>query len=89
MAACYLMGLRSGTGKKSGKWFGILNLLTQNGFGNFVVMDCFCADRDVFDLVVETCALGDAIIVSLNPQDQVIRVELDESLDSLPLKFGD
>lgn len=84
MAATYLLGYRDGTGKKSGKWYGMLNLLTKNGFGNWSIMDVFCVDRDVFDSAVDV-GLYEPVVVSTNLSGQVTACVSDEKRDALNL----
>lgn len=84
MAATYLMGYRDGIGKKSGKWYGMLNLLTKNGFGNWCIMDVFCESKDAFEQAVD-CGLHEPVIVSTNLPGQVTACINDESHDALNL----
>lgn len=85
MAACYLMGARDGVGKKSGKWYGMVNLLTKNGFGNWCIMDVFCASRDVFDNIAKECTIGDPVVCSMNIQGQLVECVAHDSVPALQL----
>ena len=85
MAACYFMGARDGIGKKSGKWYGMISFLTKNGFGNWCIVDGFCASRDVYDDALKECEVGSPVEVSCNMQNQVISVVAHESFPALEL----
>lgn len=82
--AVYLMGYRDGTGKKSGKWYGMLKLLALNNFQQWSIMDVFCESKDVFDSAVE-CGLYEPVLVSTNLSGQITGCINDESHDALNL----
>lgn len=85
MAACYFMGARDGTGKKSGKWYGMVSLLTRNGFGNWCIMDVFCASCGVYDSVIKDCSVGDPVEVTTNLHGQLVECVAHDSFPALDL----
>lgn len=88
MAATYFMGARDGVGKKSGKWYGMVNLLTKNGFGNWEIMDVFCASKDVYDSIVKDCSVGDPVECSTNLPGQLVECIAHDSFPALELYDG-
>lgn len=49
MSICYHLGSRSGTAKKSGKWFGCSTLLFRDQYGQWTTEVCFWDSKDAWD----------------------------------------
>ena len=87
MAACYFMGAREGIGKKSGRWYGMISYLTKDNFGNWAVVDGFCASKEVFDNAVKECDIGFPVLISCAPppNSQIMSVVAHDSFPPLEL----
>lgn len=88
MAACYLLGVKSVTSKKSGKTFYPVTLLTRNNFGDWETRTAFCADEGVYQTINESCSIGDPVVCSLDMTGNLIQCVSHDSFPPLQLFNG-
>lgn len=87
MAACYLLGVKSVTSKKSGKTFFPATFLVKNSWGDWSTVTKFCDSVDVANEVHEipigspvVCTLGmNGELLKCIDHDSVPALELDDS----------
>lgn len=73
MSACYFLGVKKITSKKSGKDFYPATFLSKSNFGDWQSFTKFCESEGVYQDILENVAVGFPVVVSLDMNGSIIR----------------
>ena len=84
MAACYFLGAKRITSKKSGKEFFPANFLCLNSWGDWSVITKFCESEDVYEEVTDI-DIGSPVICTLGMSGELLKCCAHDSVPALEL----
>ncbi|MBQ8921420.1 MAG: hypothetical protein IJ060_04570 [Oscillospiraceae bacterium] len=85
MSACYFLGVKKVTSKKSGKVYFPCTLLSKNSWGDWETFHKFCDSEAVYQDILENVFPGMPVVVSLDMTGSVLRCVPHDSFPPLEL----
>lgn len=89
MAACYFLGAKCITSKKSGKEFFPATFLIKNNWGDWQSVTKFCDSAAVFQDIKQNVDLGAPVVCTLGMNGELLKVVQHDSVPALELDDSD
>lgn len=85
MAACYFLGAKRITSKKSGREFYPATFLIKNTWGDWCTVTKFCDSYDVFVDIKDEIEVGAPVVCTLGMNGELLKVIQHDSVPVLQL----
>lgn len=85
MAACYFLGAKRITSKKSGREFYPATFLIKNNWGDWGTVTKFCDSYDVFMEIMDDVEVGAPVVCTLGMNGELLKVIQHDSVPVLQL----
>lgn len=85
MAACYFLGVKKITSKKSGKDFYPANFLCLNSWGDWTTVTKFCESESVFEEILDNVDVGAPVVCTLGMNGELLKCIQHDSVPALEL----
>lgn len=85
MAACYFLGVKCITSKKSGREFYPATFLIKNNWGDWGTVTKFCDSHDVFMDIMDEIEVGAPVVCTLGMNGELLKVIQHDSVPVLQL----
>lgn len=85
MAACYFMGCKKITSKKSGETYYPCNFLVKNRWGDWEIVTKFANCCEVFEEILVTVEVGAPVVCTLDMSGGLLKCIQHDSVPALEL----